>query len=169
MKSEISRQCKVVDLTDVACGPVYAVSIEAEIVINDNGDIKYCHCSWVNDVPDMLSFEVNRASIFEILTSADVDNIDELEAIRANAYSQNRLEYAEEYDELKAMIIDALKTDFYSDEDDDELKEMIEQWDRIEPETMEDLVDEIRNLRAENAALKKEIEFLKASVKALSE
>jgi len=50
----------------VACGPFSVYAIDAEIVVEDEGNTVYLHTQWVDAASDMILFEATTESIYDI-------------------------------------------------------------------------------------------------------
>ncbi len=82
MIREISRRVQMTEDEGIACGPASTVSLEAEIVIDDNGKKVYLHGQWVDAAPEDTLYEAHTVSMFDMyirMTHAEDD--EELEAL----------------------------------------------------------------------------------------
>lgn len=132
---ELSRRCMDNSEPDVNSlaylGFVYAC--DAEIVVEDSGDVIYLHGQWISEVPDEILFEATRESIYDIynkLNHSSSENfealIDERERIQSNKlddeYARDR--YAAQYDEILKLLEEAGAEfdgeDEYDDYDDED-------------------------------------------------
>lgn len=125
---EISRRCELVDGVGMACGPVFYTAIEAEMVVQDGEDIRYLEASWVDEVPDAISFEVNTESIFDLMVSGE--DHDRLESIRLLSSETLEEDIAERYKNQCFELFEMVKTKLRDAElyDEEDLEEFFEEW-----------------------------------------
>ena len=128
---EISRQSVYSETEGIACGPVGITAVDAEIVVDDNGEKVFLHAQWVCEAGDEILFEATRESIYEVyekLNTADGDEfealIEERDRIEAGKIADDS-KYQAFYDELVKMIDEEKAANGFVDygEEDDEDEE----------------------------------------------
>jgi len=127
--NEVSRRCALADHDGLACGPFSMTSVEAELVITEDGETKYLHSSWVSEAPESISFEINSESIFDILSSdGDIDQLERIRSASIEKYGEVSFDaYTNQILELKKMIIEKITEEQLFE--DEELAELIEEFE----------------------------------------
>lgn len=121
---ELSRRLEYHEEDGFACGPFGLTVIDAEIVIDDNGDTVYLHGQWVDAAGDEILFEATTESIYDAyIRMNNAKNDEEMDSAceerdRISEYQiENDEKYQAYYDDLKTMIIEEMKAhDFDTDE-----------------------------------------------------
>ena len=78
----ISTRCLDSTQTGMACGPVSNDTVVAEAVIEADGKKLYLTAEWIDEVADMISYEVTEEPIADIMSDFVTGDVDELERIR---------------------------------------------------------------------------------------
>ena len=131
---EISRQSMYHVDEGMACGPVGITAIDAEIVVDDNGEKVYLSAQWVDAVSDEIRYLATKEStyaVYEKINNKEGDFetlIEERDRIEKRGKIEDDERFEPFYAELKGMVIDELKKhdmedwieDLEEDEDEDE-------------------------------------------------
>lgn len=127
---EISRRSIYDEDDGLACGPAGSTAIEAEIVVEMDGQRYYLHGEWV-DIAGDYNFEANTESFCaayeKYMSAANEDEkqkaIDECNRISDGRIADDSI-FEPFYAELKQMIHDEMTAhgleDFIEDEEDEE-------------------------------------------------
>ncbi len=131
---EISRRSRYEYDEGIACGPVSTTLLEAEIVIEEDGQPIYLYAQWV-DVAGEIYFMATKESAYGIseqIMKADTQEKQDQLVEEFNRIDKEKLtdddRFKEYYNELETMIIEEAKAhdlgycfedDEYDDEDED--------------------------------------------------
>ena len=126
----ISTRCPDQTQSGMSCGPVSNDTVVAEAVIEKDGKKLYLTAEWIDEVADMISYEVTEEPIADIMSDFATGDVDKLEQIRKTGtlYPSYELamksEYSEELQLLTNMVSDHLAAaGFFTDwiEEEEEL------------------------------------------------
>lgn len=129
---EVSRRSMYHEDEGIACGPASITAIDAEIVVDVDGQRIYLHGQWVDAAGDDILFEANTESVYDayekFYNAADDDDDEQKALAECDRIGQGRIKddpcYKSYYAELKQMIIDEMEAHdiepCFDDEDEDE-------------------------------------------------
>ena len=133
----VSKRVSSESLSGIACGPVCMDVACAEMVIKDDGKIKYLTLCWVSEAAETLEFDITDMPIYEYLIDGDISEDDMVKlSDRRGSGDEYIIESTESYDgpyveplkELAKMVANALKDEDFLDEDSFEYQDDVWAW-----------------------------------------
>ncbi len=116
---EVSRRSMYYEDRGMACGPVRLMTIDAEIVLDDNGKTVYLHGQWVNLAGDEIYHAAYSESAYDVyarLNKSDNDGDDSLDVDEdadvtkiEEAKIEDDSRYESFYKEMEKMIHNEMK------------------------------------------------------------
>lgn len=106
----VSRKSMYHEDYGMACGPIGITAIDAEIVVDDNGQKVYLHAQWVDEAADIILYEATSESVYDVYKklNSGKGNFDDLIAERDRITAvkiEDGAKYQPYYEKLKKMII----------------------------------------------------------------
>lgn len=140
MIKEITRRCATTCTEGIACGPIANDCAVAEMEIEKNGEKRFLTVEWIDEVPNSVSFEVTKESIFDLMLFVD-DDLDKLMKIREEVTDEED-GYEEQFEELVKLLKETLMKDNVYDP----YEAVKEEYDEEELEELNQLSEEEREL-----------------------
>lgn len=132
MIKEIERRC---DFAENGGGHFSITAVVADMLIEDAGEKKYLTCCWVDEAPDIMSYEVSAKELYEFYLDLDFKSdectVDEAKASVTDTCTTEGEEYEGVYQEyfrilakmVKEKIVEeglfGFEDDFDEEEDED--------------------------------------------------
>ena len=129
---ELNRKTWYCEDEGMACGPVSTTSIDAVMVVDDQGETVYLHAQWVDVAGPEIYYDASKENLMDICQKiSDAEDMEELtqfveEMNQAEKLPDNYVtsRYSDQLEELEQMIIaEAKEHDVYyllHDEDEEE-------------------------------------------------
>ena len=122
---EISRRSMCNASSGMACGPYSILAIDAEIVVEENGQNVFLHAQWIDELADEIHYEATHESVYDICEQFNKDDGDFDKLVESrDRIEESKIEddkrFAPFYEELEKMIFAEMRVQGIELEDDDD-------------------------------------------------